>query len=101
MVPLLELCLPGIDINDGIKTISTCLFIVTALQYVKIGDLNVEGSVSLVRDAPAEDIAMQVDGAETPIAARIFKKTMTEEEIEEDTQVKHSTAGFAGELSFY
>lgn len=98
LVPLLELCLPGIDINDSIKTVSTCMFIVSALQFVKIGDLNVEGGVPLAHDAPAEDVVMQVDGAETPSSERRGAARMTEEEVEEEDAVKQSTAGFAGEL---
>ncbi|KAG8858716.1 hypothetical protein FRB96_004853 [Tulasnella sp. 330] len=95
VVPLLELCLPGIDINDSIKTVSTCMFIVSALQFVKIGDLNVAGSVPLAHDAPAEDVVMQAEGAETPTYERRGAAKMTEEEIEEEDAVRQSTAGFA------
>ncbi|KAG8935851.1 hypothetical protein FRC00_010222 [Tulasnella sp. 408] len=95
LVSLLEMCLPGIDINDAIKTISTSLFITTALQFIKIGDLNVEGVVPLAHDAPGEDVVMKLEGAETPMMERIKKRQMSEEELEEDSLVKHSTAGFA------
>ncbi|KAG9039991.1 hypothetical protein FRB95_004463 [Tulasnella sp. JGI-2019a] len=95
LVPLLELCLPGIDINDSVKTVSTCMFIVSALQFVKIGDLNVTGGVPLAHDAPAEDVVMQVEGAETPSQERRGMSNMSEEELEEDDAAKQSTAGFA------
>ncbi|KAG9009627.1 hypothetical protein FRB90_008255, partial [Tulasnella sp. 427] len=95
LVSLLEMCLPGIDINDSVKTISTSLFITTALQFIKIGDLNVEGGVPLAHDAPGEDVVMKPEGAETPFMERLRRKEMTEEELEEDSLVKQSTAGFA------
>ncbi|KAG8934508.1 hypothetical protein FRC01_002240 [Tulasnella sp. 417] len=95
LVSLLEMCLPGIDINDAIKTISTSLFITTALQFIKIGDLNVEGVVPLAHDAPGEDVVMKLEGAETPMMERLKRKEMSEEELEEDSLVKQSTAGFA------
>ncbi|KAG8953342.1 hypothetical protein FRC04_002752 [Tulasnella sp. 424] len=95
LVSLLEMCLPGIDINDAIKTISTSLFITTALQFIKIGDLNVEGGVPLAHDAPGEVVVMKAEGAETPMMERLKRKEMSEEELEEDSLVKQSTAGFA------
>ncbi|KAJ1310179.1 hypothetical protein OPQ81_006923 [Rhizoctonia solani] len=39
VVPLLELSIPGIDLNDPGKTVCACMLIVSILQYVKIGDL--------------------------------------------------------------
>ncbi|KAG8905939.1 hypothetical protein FRB99_007944 [Tulasnella sp. 403] len=95
LVPLLELCLPGIDINDAVKTVHTTVFILTALQHVKIGDLNMEGSVTLGHDAPGEDVKMNLEGSETPLSDREKKKAMSEEELEEDIVVRQSTAGFA------
>lgn len=42
---------------------------------------------------------MKLEGAETPMVERIKRKQMSEEELEEDSLVKHSTAGFAGSWS--
>lgn len=28
LVPLLELCIPGLDVNDPIKTMSTAMFVI-------------------------------------------------------------------------
>ena len=39
LLPLLELSLPGLDVNDPIKTLSTCLFIVQAMVGVHIDDM--------------------------------------------------------------
>lgn len=96
LVPLLELCLPGIDINDSVKTVSTCMFIVSALQFIKIGDLNVDGVVPLAHDTPAEDVIMKVEGAETSMLEKKATAQMSEEDLEEEEAVRHSTAGFAG-----
>ncbi|THU90487.1 hypothetical protein K435DRAFT_864282 [Dendrothele bispora CBS 962.96] len=40
VVPLLELRIPGIDINDPNKTIFATMFIVAFLQNIKVGDLS-------------------------------------------------------------
>jgi proteasome activator subunit 4 len=96
LVPLLDLCLPGIDINDATKTISTCLFIVTALQFVKIGDLKLGGVIHLGHDAPSEDVSMTPEGSQTPARGTAATAILSEEEKEEDLAVKQATAGFAG-----
>ncbi|TIB08744.1 hypothetical protein E3P89_02948 [Wallemia ichthyophaga] len=44
LLPLLEFSLPGIDMNDPTKTIATCMFIITSLHSVRIGDATSEGS---------------------------------------------------------
>ncbi|KAG9016679.1 hypothetical protein FRB90_002543, partial [Tulasnella sp. 427] len=94
LVPLLEMCLPGIDINDYVKTIVTTHFITNTLQFIKIGDLNVEGGVPLVHDAPDEKVALKPEGSDTPFMKPLSGKELSEEEIEEDGLVKQSTAGF-------
>ncbi|KAI0961210.1 hypothetical protein AcV7_000369 [Taiwanofungus camphoratus] len=63
IVPLLELSIPGIDLNDPIKTICAAMFIVSVVQYVKIGDLSShQTAVHISSDAPAEGI-MDVDAS--------------------------------------
>ncbi|KAG8925927.1 hypothetical protein FRC02_009341, partial [Tulasnella sp. 418] len=93
LLPLLEMCLPGIDINDATKTVCTAMFIVSALQNVKIGDLDAGGAMTLSDDMPAEEIPANFgnDGYQTPRDKRV----VTEEEREEDIIVKQSTSSFA------
>ena len=38
LAPLLHLCLPGIDMNDSMKTMSTCMFILSASISLVISD---------------------------------------------------------------
>ncbi|KAG8770133.1 hypothetical protein FRC12_004487 [Ceratobasidium sp. 428] len=86
IVPLLELSIPGIDLNDPGKTICSCMLIVSVLQYVKIGDLTqfeappVSGSSSIQvevdPDAPA--------GPFTPMSVE-----------EEDSLTRQSTGAFS------
>ncbi|WFD08563.1 Proteasome activator BLM10 [Malassezia vespertilionis] len=40
LAPLLHLCLPGIDLNDSLKTISTCLFILSTMLTIHVEDLS-------------------------------------------------------------
>lgn len=39
LVPILQLLIPGIDLNDPAKTLCTTAFLVEISQYIKIGDL--------------------------------------------------------------
>ncbi|KAF9568562.1 hypothetical protein CPC08DRAFT_679680 [Agrocybe pediades] len=41
LVPILELLIPGIDLNDPAKTLCTTAFLVEISQYIQIGDLTV------------------------------------------------------------
>ncbi|KAL6304169.1 ARM repeat-containing protein [Sparassis latifolia] len=61
VVPLLELCIPGIDLNDPIKTLCATMFISSVVQHIKIADLSLQqAGVPLSSDAPAEEM-MDVD----------------------------------------
>ncbi|KAI8995384.1 ARM repeat-containing protein [Trametes punicea] len=63
VVPLLELCIPGIDLNDPVKTICATMFITSVVQHIKIADVSMhQVGVELSSDAPAEDV-MDVDPA--------------------------------------
>ncbi|KAF8807238.1 hypothetical protein BYT27DRAFT_7232792 [Phlegmacium glaucopus] len=42
LVPILQLLIPGIDLNDPAKTLCTTAFLVEISQYIKIGDLSDE-----------------------------------------------------------
>ncbi|KAI0343952.1 hypothetical protein BDW22DRAFT_1355187 [Trametopsis cervina] len=41
LLPILELLLPGIDLNDPLKTFCTTAFLVEVAQYIKFGELTV------------------------------------------------------------
>ncbi|KAL7285729.1 hypothetical protein ACG7TL_000834 [Trametes sanguinea] len=61
VIPLLELCIPGIDLNDPVKTICATMFITSVVQHMKIADVSMhQVGVDLSSDAPAEDV-MDVD----------------------------------------
>ncbi|KAF8587289.1 ARM repeat-containing protein [Ramaria rubella] len=95
LLPLLELCLPGIDLNDPTKTICTTMFIVAALQNVKIADLTQTGR-SATHTMPSEDMDIMVtdssdrlpDGVEDGSDQALDRE-------EERALVRDSTAGFA------
>lgn len=76
LVPLLHLCLPGIDLNDPMKTISTSIFILVSLMTIKVDDLTRNGHGGF---------QMQVDDDEEG-------RELSREE--EDAQLRLSTSGF-------
>ncbi|KAJ7225864.1 hypothetical protein GGX14DRAFT_422660 [Mycena pura] len=93
LVPLLELSLPGIDLNDPVKTSCATTFIVAAIQHVRIGDLSTHTS-----GLPAFDEEMMaVDGADpTPFPTGTeLGDTPVLSRDEERTLVRDSTANFA------
>jgi proteasome activator subunit 4 len=112
LLPLLELCLPGIDLvrtclfiifsflsigsfkNDPTKTICVTMFIVAAVQHIKIGDLTAHPSGLSYSN---EDDNMQVDrdyGQDSDMTPTLSKE-------DERSLVRDSTASFAGELPFF
>ncbi|TFK57500.1 ARM repeat-containing protein [Heliocybe sulcata] len=94
VVPLLELCLPGIDLNDHVKTVCAAMFIVATVQHMKIGDLSIHQSgLPLTGDAPPEE-QMDVDvDARLPDSLAAAGPTLDRDE--ERALVRESTAGFA------
>ncbi|KIK95621.1 hypothetical protein PAXRUDRAFT_826811 [Paxillus rubicundulus Ve08.2h10] len=96
LLPLLELCIPGIDLNDPNKTICATSFIVSVIQHVKVSDISMHHSgYALSGDAPGEDL-MEVDreGAQFPYGVETSPFVALSRE-EERTLVRESTAGFA------
>ncbi|KAK4703609.1 proteasome activator subunit 4, partial [Phenoliferia sp. Uapishka_3] len=88
LVPLLELCLPGLDVNDPIKTMSTAMFVIQAVISVMIDDLTRPELQQGSDDEPTFDesdvpMIMVDDGGEV----RLTK-------AEEDLAVRDSTSGF-------
>ncbi|KAG2062138.1 hypothetical protein BDR06DRAFT_978583 [Suillus hirtellus] len=96
LLPLLELCLPGIDLNDPNKTVCATLFIVSTMQHVKVGDLSMHHSgFALSGDAPGEEL-MEVDTEDTHIPEGVeMSPFVSLSKREERTLVRESTAGFA------
>lgn len=54
LVPLLHLCIPGIDLNDSVKTMSTAMFILTACTTIKVDDMT-RPEISTTPDSDGED----------------------------------------------
>ena len=86
-MPLLELCLPGLDVNDPIKTMSTAMFVIQAVISVMIDDLTrpeLQDS-----DPPAFD---ESDVPMITIDDESGEPKLTK--AEEDRAVRDSTSGF-------
>ncbi|KAG6381418.1 armadillo-type protein [Boletus reticuloceps] len=96
LLPLLELCIPGIDLNDPNKTICATSFIISAIQHVKIGDISMHQSgFALSGDTPSEDL-MELDNDETQLPEGVEASPFVALNREEErTLVRESTSGFA------
>ncbi|KAJ7785950.1 hypothetical protein B0H16DRAFT_1488659 [Mycena metata] len=95
LVPLLELSLPGIDLNDPIKTNCATTFIVAAIQHVRIGDLSTHASGLPAFDAEMMDVeASDPDEAPFPTGTDLGVMPVLSKD-EERTLVRDSTASFA------
>jgi proteasome activator subunit 4 len=101
LVSILQLLVPGIDLNDSTKTLCTTAFLADVFQYIKIGDLTTP-----------EDSKVQLTDSELTVPSGnggVHMPTFTEEEIEqlehglepylsqddEDELLKTATGGFA------
>ncbi|KAF9474298.1 hypothetical protein BDN70DRAFT_884955 [Pholiota conissans] len=94
IVPLLELCIPGIDLNDPVKTVCSTMFIVSVVQHIKIGDLSQSG-LSLSSDGGPGDDMMDVDDTDhLPDGTEIGDEPRLNR-AEERSLVRDSTASFA------
>ncbi|KAG9314593.1 hypothetical protein JVU11DRAFT_5396 [Chiua virens] len=96
LLPLLELCIPGIDLNDPNKTICATSFIISVIQHVKIGDISMHQSgFALSGDNPSEDL-MQLDDDETQLPEGVgMSPFISLGREEERALVRESTSGFA------
>ncbi|KAH9937428.1 ARM repeat-containing protein [Fomitopsis serialis] len=97
VVPLLELCIPGIDLNDHIKTVCACMFISSVVQHIRIGDVSMHSAgVPLTDDAAAGEM-MDVDhaaGSQLPDRAVGAGAPIMNKE-EERAAARESTTAFA------
>ncbi|KAI0050704.1 hypothetical protein FA95DRAFT_1581074 [Auriscalpium vulgare] len=99
LVPILNLLIPGIDLNDPAKTLATTGFLLEVSQYIEFGDLTSS------EDSIPVDIEARVSkGSETPNGIVPFVsiddlegETGTDPKLtkdEEDALLKESTSGF-------
>ncbi|KAF9243864.1 hypothetical protein BU15DRAFT_71975 [Melanogaster broomeanus] len=96
LLPLLELCIPGIDLNDPNKTICATSFIISVIQHVKIGDISMHHSgFALSGDAPGEDL-MEIDDEDIQLPDGVeMSPFVALSRDEERALVRESTSGFA------
>lgn len=90
LVPLLELCLPGLDVNDPIKTMSTSMFVISSVLSIMVDDLT-RPEVQATGDFPIYE--------EPPLAMTDGEPQLTR--TEEDVAVRNSTAGFPDWVANY
>ncbi|KAJ6604293.1 hypothetical protein DFH09DRAFT_1300536 [Mycena vulgaris] len=95
LVPLLELSIPGIDLNDPVKTSCATTFIVAAIQHVRIGDLSTHASGLPSFDDEMIDVeGADVDGTPFPTGTELGDTPVLSKD-EERALVRDSTASFA------
>ncbi|KAG5636752.1 hypothetical protein H0H81_006971 [Sphagnurus paluster] len=87
LIPLLELCIPGIDLNDPSKTMCATVFILSAVQHIKIGDLT--KSQTAISYSSFDDVSMDSDSEGAELDVPMLSKE------EQRTLVRESTASFA------
>ncbi|KAL0578024.1 Proteasome activator BLM10 [Marasmius crinis-equi] len=93
VVPLLELCIPGIDVNDPAKTLCAAMFIVGIVQNIRVGDLSIHQSgMPLTEEGIAQ---MDIDQDHTPLPGGTESGMPALSKEEERTLVRESTAAFA------
>ncbi|KAF7310620.1 hypothetical protein HMN09_00604800 [Mycena chlorophos] len=91
LLPLLELSLPGLDINDPQKTSCATTFIVAAIQHIRIGDLSTK-PIGTAFDDEMMDVS-ETDTTPFPAGTEGPEVVLSKEEERE--LVRDSTAGFA------
>ncbi|KAH8835430.1 hypothetical protein DL96DRAFT_1675460 [Flagelloscypha sp. PMI_526] len=93
IVPLLELSLPGIDVNDPIKTICTTMFIVAVVQHIKLGDLSSLPSMAMSEELLGhDDLESEDEPPHFPIGSEAFPVLSRDEER---SLARDNTASFA------
>lgn len=86
LLPLLELCIPGLDVNDPIKTMSTSMFVIQAVNSIMIDDLT--------RAEVAEIESMDTDEAVPVITAEEEDGEPKLTRAQEDAVLRDTTADF-------
>ncbi|GAA5990546.1 hypothetical protein JCM10908_003124 [Rhodotorula pacifica] len=109
LIPLLELCLPGLDVNDPIKTMSTGMFVLQACSQIVIDDLTrpeLQDSVDAageygmaLESATSPTIpTLSLEGADPSTGLDSPSKVNVQEE---DEAVRTMTAGFPDWVSSF
>jgi proteasome activator subunit 4 len=91
LLPLLHLTIPGIDMNDPMKSISSLMFITTALMNVPIFDLTGSASSGITYESEETNFeSMDIDGG---------NQLMHADREEDDLLCRSSTGEFEEWLS--
>ncbi|GAA6053733.1 hypothetical protein JCM3770_003189 [Rhodotorula araucariae] len=90
LVPLLELCLPGLDVNDPIKTMATGMFVLQACSQVVLDDLT---ALEVSDSGAGAEYGMALDTALPAIDLGEDGEPRPSRQ-EEDDAVRTMTAGF-------
>ncbi|GBE78103.1 hypothetical protein SCP_0109850 [Sparassis crispa] len=96
LIPILELLLPGIDLNDPPKTFCTTSFIFEIAQYIKFGELSTR-EVSLGAGADVEKVPSEVpdlDMGTLPEGIELDNEVELPK-AEEDAILRHISGSFA------
>lgn len=98
ILPLLDLCIPGLDVNDPLKTLSTVSFVIQSLSTVKIDDLT---RLEALDENEGRDSGMGgVEGGASPPSIEIDADGLDGDaepplsRAEEDALTRESTADF-------
>ncbi|KAG9025662.1 hypothetical protein FRB95_009933 [Tulasnella sp. JGI-2019a] len=102
LLQILELLLPGIDLNDPQKTLCTTALMVEIAQYIKFGDLTVVEPAAVSDDTAQASWSPKVERT-APLPSVVVEQPAEAEENaqpqlsndEEDKLVRDSSAGFA------
>ncbi|EJU01100.1 hypothetical protein DACRYDRAFT_22883 [Dacryopinax primogenitus] len=110
LLTILELCVPGIDLNDPTKTQLTTSFLLEVLQHIKIGDLTVP-EMPMENGAGESDDEMQT--VRSPTIPKVSLETIADGgdpmspivevagESDEDKLLRESTSRFSTWLSSF
>ncbi|KAM6497955.1 hypothetical protein JOM56_005903 [Amanita muscaria] len=98
LVPILQLLIPGIDLNDPSKTLCTTAFLIEISQYIQIGDLTVADDTSH-NPLSLTDSELTLPADNRGAYPNFSIDERSEDEViltreEEDELVKDSTASF-------
>ncbi|KAK7694364.1 hypothetical protein QCA50_001550 [Cerrena zonata] len=94
LLPILELLLPGIDLNDPYKTFCTTSFLTEVAQYIKFGELedDLQQTVVSVDDGLKTSSKLEISSMPDGVEAGSEKGLTTEEE---DAVLRDTCSNFA------
>ncbi|GAA6008845.1 hypothetical protein JCM10207_001745 [Rhodosporidiobolus poonsookiae] len=102
LLPLLELCLPGLDVNDPIKTMSTGMFVLQACSQIVIDDLTrPEAQVDTSGEGGEGGMDVDVDAGGVPTIEIGGDGELKLTRKQEDDAVRTMTAGFPDWVSSF